>query len=142
MVEDLDADAKRDLYAVMVHAPPAPDGMKPWDWRRRVQVVAAMGLAWLPGGAAAAIERLRFLVDGQVDWTCTAALVVLTEIADRAPEQRDAIAQLFEDVYEAPLCPVVFMCLLRPVADLALQLPDRSPEFRARWRARRAELTD
>jgi tetratricopeptide (TPR) repeat protein len=142
MVEGLDAAAERDLYGVMVHAPPAPHGTKPWDWRRRVQVVAAMGLAWLPGGAAAAIERLRFLVDGQVDWTCTAALVVLTEIADRAPEQRDAIAQLFEDVYETPLCPVVFMCLLRPVADLALQLPDRSPEFCARWRARRAELAD
>ncbi|MBZ0232615.1 MAG: hypothetical protein K8M05_09830, partial [Deltaproteobacteria bacterium] len=142
MVAVLDGDAARDLTAVMVHCPPAPEGWMPWDWRRHVQVAAAMGLAWLPGGPDAAIERLRSLVDGQVDWTCTAALVVLAEIGARSSAHTDTVAQLFEDVWKTPEAPVVYMCLLHPVVDLALQLPDRSPEHRVRWRARRAELAD
>ncbi len=142
LVRDLDARAVPELAAAMVHPPPAPDGTPPWDWRRDVQVAAALALAWLPGDGDAVIDRLRWYVDGQVDWTCTAALVALTEVASRSSARVDAVAALFEHAYAAPLSPVVYMCLLKPVAHLALQLPDRSPEFVTRWRTRRAELAD
>jgi tetratricopeptide (TPR) repeat protein len=142
MTAGLDEDAAGDLLAAMVYSSPAPDGMEPWDWRRRVQVAAAMGLAWLPGGPDAALARLRSLVDGHVDWTGTAALIVLCEVASRSSAHTELVAQIFEEVHGAPEMPVIHMCLRRPVIDLALQLPDRTPEFIARWRARRAALAD
>jgi tetratricopeptide (TPR) repeat protein len=65
----------RELAAVMVHPPAAPDGILWWDWWYRVDVAAAFAIA------ACAREALWDLLAGPNDWSGRAAAVALQTIA-------------------------------------------------------------
>lgn len=57
---------------------------------------------------------------GPVDWTSTAAL---TEIAVREEPARGEVLALFGRLFELPLSPIRFMCLVEPLCDLAPRFP-------------------
>ncbi len=101
----------RSLTYVMVHPPPKPDGFTEWDWIFAVQIAAALVIAqssreWdhpvekrgLFGKATQDAPRkaaLYALLNGAMDWTVTAAILALTEIALDEPEHDKEIARWF-----------------------------------------------
>lgn len=78
------------LLATMIHPPPAPDHVHPLDWVPRVQVAAALVVAFGEGGH----RVLQSLALGPVDWVVDAAIVALGELALRRPEIRGEVEQL------------------------------------------------
>lgn len=104
-----------DVLRVMVHPPAAPEGVIAWDWIQGVQVAAALTIAYTssdwerpipkkglfgktsePAPRHAALYGLLF---GIGDWTTTAAIVALTQIALEEPERENQIANWFRDLY-------------------------------------------
>lgn len=104
-----------DVLRVMVHPPAAPEGVVEWDWIQRVQVAAALTIAYTstdwerpipkkglfgktsePSPRHAALYGLLF---GIGDWTTTAAIIALTQIALQEPEREGQIANWFRDFY-------------------------------------------
>ena len=79
------------LLATMIHPPPAPDHIHPLDWVPRVQVAAALVVAFGEGG----LRVLQSVALGPVDWVVDAAIVALGELAMRQPAVRGEVEQLF-----------------------------------------------
>mgnify|MGYP001244610871 CR=1 FL=1 len=105
------ANMVRSLAALMVNPPPKPEGFTEWDWIFAVQVAAALVIAqssreWdhpvekrgLFGRSSTPAPRkaaLYALLNGAMDWTTTAAILALTEIALDEPEHDKEIARWF-----------------------------------------------
>jgi tetratricopeptide (TPR) repeat protein len=129
------------VLACMVHPPPHPDELTPWDWMFRVQVAAALVIARLPGAWPGQRRELLFsLALGPTDWTSTAALIALTELAVREPEARGDIKTLVADLLGVPSSPIRFMCIESPLAHLLPRIPDLPPAVLAQARAFFEEL--
>jgi hypothetical protein len=79
------------LLATMIHPPKAPDHIHPLDWVPRVQVAAALVIAFGEGGH----RVLQSVALGPVDWVVDAAIVALGELAMRQPAVRGEVEQLF-----------------------------------------------
>lgn len=79
------------LLATMLHPPAAPEHVHPLDWVPRVQVAAALILAFTPSGH----RVLQSLALGPVDWCVDAAIVALGELARRNPAAWPSIEPLF-----------------------------------------------
>lgn len=79
------------LLAGMLNPPPAPDHIHPLDWVPRVQIAAALVIAWHGDG----LGTLRALALGPVDWVVDAAILALSELAVRNPAVRGDIEKLF-----------------------------------------------
>lgn len=77
-----------DVVALALHAQPGPDGVTPWDWVRRWQVVCCVALA-----ERDAVDVLCDLADGPEDWLCDAALAGLLHLARRRADQRERILE-------------------------------------------------
>jgi hypothetical protein len=114
--------AVESLLAVMVHPPPRPASVPPWDWRFGVQVAAALCLASVDGGweGSARREGLLSLLQGPVDWTAAAAVIALAEIARREEAPRSAIVGLLADEVLVPMSPIRFECIIEPAVPLLL----------------------
>lgn len=101
----------RELAAVMVHPPPKPDSFTEWDWIFAVQIAAALMIAQSSHEWDHPVEKrglfgktthdaprkaaLYALLNGAMDWTTTAAILALTEIALDEPSHDKAIARWF-----------------------------------------------
>jgi hypothetical protein len=127
LVRSLPAPKPRELLAAMVHPPKRPEHLPPWEWIFRLQIAAAMVVARLddawPGPRR---DALFSLAQGPVDWTATAALVALSEVAVRDARPRGEIADLFFRLLELPKCPIRHMCLREPLSHLAGRIPGLS----------------
>ena len=93
----------RDIVAVMVHLPDAPDGWVAWDWLQHVQYAAAVLITQLDTGWENSIRRraLTSLVRGPLDWTTNAAIVALQHIFHEpniGTPARDEIIQLYREL--------------------------------------------
>lgn len=104
-----------DVLRVMVHPPAAPEGVVAWDWIQRVQIAAALTIAYTSADWERAIPKkglfskssepsprhaaLYGLLFGIGDWTTTAAIIALTQIALQEPEREGQIANWFRDFY-------------------------------------------
>ncbi len=137
--ESVGADRVADIVATMVHPPSVPTDWAPWEWVFHVQVAAAYTIArlderWPEGPRRSALFAIA---RGPVDWTCTAALAALTEIAIRDPNARaDATEFLLQDIRNPPeMTPVYFQCIAQPLVSLCRRLPELPDDMRQRVRA-------
>ncbi|MCA9649974.1 MAG: hypothetical protein KC501_08700 [Myxococcales bacterium] len=80
------------LVATMLDPPPAPDHVHPLDWVPRVQVAAALVIAFGQEG----YRTLYSLAIGPVDWVVDAAIVAIGELALRSPAVRPNAEPLLE----------------------------------------------
>jgi tetratricopeptide (TPR) repeat protein len=117
--------AVADLLATMVHPPAAPEAFTVWDWIFRIQVAAALCLAAVDRGwAGSTRERaLMSLWLGPIDWTTTAALIALTEIACSDGDAAAAIVPLVARELDGPINPMRWSCIVQPM----LWIFDRAP---------------
>jgi len=105
----LGSDSTRGLMALMVNPPPAPDTFTEWEWIFHVQIAAALVIAQSSRSWEFPIEKkgifgkssqpaprkqaLFALLRGAMDWTVTAAILALTELALDEPEHDQEIAR-------------------------------------------------
>ena len=134
--------AVEGLLGAMLHPQHGHDGWWPWDWTFRVQVAAALTLAFIDDGWAESARRaaLTSLVYGPVDWISTAGLVALTRLAGAEPDLLAEIEPMLEEASALATTPIHHMCLIEPSVHLLLQLPGMSLSTKRSRRARRAEL--
>lgn len=127
-----------DLLGVMLHPPKPAMEVAPWTWRYRVQVAAAFVIAHLDTGWRGSTRgsALISLVRGPLDWTVSAGILALTELALQEPALLDdARGLLFERFAASPEqggC-----CYLYPLVCCLLRLPNLKPKDRAeleKWR--------
>ena len=113
------------LVAVMVHPPRGPEPISPWDWRFRVQVAAALVASRL--GPRAPTSKVPLVLDalvhGPVDWTTSAAIIALLEIAVRDPKDAPAVASFLQSTARRPMSPIWWMCGLQPSLSALLDIP-------------------
>lgn len=119
---NLNEDSVRDLLGVMVHPSVPPFNMEIWDWIHRLQVAAALTIAYLDEGWENSLRKkvLISLVNGPMDWATEAAIIALTQIARECVEATDDILELFiillDTIPEPVYCPYLYgliCCCLR-----------------------------
>jgi hypothetical protein len=124
--ERLEVARLPQVLAVMVHPPAPPKGVEPWDWHFRVQVAAALIASHMGKEAWAESPRrkaLEAVLDGPADWTNTAAVIALLDVARRDEAARpSAIAALLRTTRRS-LNPPVYQNAIRPAAFALLELP-------------------
>jgi tetratricopeptide (TPR) repeat protein len=119
---NLNEDNIKDLLGVMVHPSLPPFNIEIWDWIHRLQVAAALTIAYLDEGWENSLRKkvLVSLVNGPMDWATEAAIIALTQIARECPEATDDILELFiillDTIPEPGYCPYLYgliCCCLR-----------------------------
>jgi tetratricopeptide (TPR) repeat protein len=129
-----------ELLALLVHPPVRPDhlgGLPGGVWERATQVFACLGLlhcqALRARGERAPRRLLTDIAFGIEDWTVEAALFGLTVAAWVEPacrvEVRDTVARRLQAAAQAARHRAV--SVLGSLAELALVVPDRTPELTA-----------
>jgi ankyrin repeat protein len=127
-------DDALDFAAVMVHPPARPTYIEPWNWRFRVQVAAALILSHLGSEKSTNARRQRILediIDGPADWTNTAAIIALYDVARRDPRARNEVIATLIGVTQRPMTPPVFQHAIQPAAFALLDLPELDRELRS-----------
>ena len=110
--------------AVMVHPPDQEPLGTLWDWRFRLQVAAALLAGHLSERSGKdSVALLSDVVDGPIDWTTSAAIVALLDVAQRQPKRRNEIAELFFAVLKRPANPVWFMNCAHTAAVACRRIP-------------------
>ncbi len=125
----------QDVLATMVHPPETPIGAPPHVFRFHVQVAAAFvacrideASAWKDGVRERAMHAL---LEGPIDWTTTAAIVALTELAAEVPDLASAIrGDLLTPLVEVSKSAVHYGCVIRPLVHCLLRFPQTPPELR------------
>ena len=110
-----------------MHPPNAPEGIDAWDWVFRVQVAAALCLVGVDAGWGGSIREraLMSLWLGPLDWTTTAALIALTEVARSERNVASAIVQIVVRELDGPINPIRWACIVEPMMWLLDRAPDR-----------------
>jgi hypothetical protein len=127
VARNLRAEDLPRVLAVMVHPPPPPAYVEPWDWYLRVQVAAALVASHLGGGAWAEAPRrkaLEDIMDGPGDWTNTAAIIALLDVARRDELARPAILQALLRTARRPANPPAYQHAIKPAALAVLEIPN------------------
>jgi hypothetical protein len=120
-----------ELLGVMVHPPQRPAEIKIWDWIQRVQMAAALTIAYLDETWHNSLRKrvLFSLVLGPMDWTVEAGIVALTQIAleeeSAAPEILHLFINLFNSIPKPGYCPYEYALVCS-----CLRLPCLNQEFR------------
>jgi tetratricopeptide (TPR) repeat protein len=106
-----------NLVATMVHPPAVPPGMDAFAWVQRVQIAAAMVIGFIDQGweGSARKRALQSLAIGPVDWTASAAIVVMARLAKQDPQIRREVEPLFKWL-EAQIPKGSFTCFEYPLA--------------------------
>jgi hypothetical protein len=112
-----------ELFAVMVH-PPRSSSRPPWDWRFHVMTAATLAIGHLVNGDAstAGDHPLVRLLDGPVDWSTTAAVIALCDVALRRPDFASAIIRELNSRLKHPVTPVWYQCYMQPARWAVLRL--------------------
>ncbi|MEA5471952.1 hypothetical protein [Spirulina sp. 06S082] len=119
------------LLGVMVHPPQHPPEMAIWTWLHRLQVAAALAIAYLDTGWENSLRKqvLFDLARGPMDWTTEAAIIALMQIAleDEAAaiDILSLFRELLENVPSSGHCPYLYGLIY-----CSLYLPFIDDEFR------------
>ncbi|MFN3202535.1 MAG: tetratricopeptide repeat protein [Bradymonadia bacterium] len=101
LVESAGPEAMEILLGAMLYPPAPPPEREVVEWVQRVQIAAAMTLAWLgdeKDGGKAALGALRSLALGPVDWVNGAALVAYTARVKANPTLRPQLEAIFTEL--------------------------------------------
>lgn len=133
------------LVAAMTHPPVAPNDWPEPDWVFRCQVATALMIAHLdPELPWANSERRKVLLDlarGPMDWTVSAAVVALAEVAGRDADAISDVHAEFRDLLGHQPLPG-HICYLDPVIACGLRLPELPPDLREELIRVRSEYED
>lgn len=138
LAKRLGEGAVKDVLAVLAHPPPAPEGAPLGEWRFRVQVAAAfvacrVGWASAPAWPASLGGRAsRALLDGPLDWSTSAAIVALSELALEEPDLGATIASLLAPLVVTPASPIHYGCAVHPAVYCILRLQAVPDDVRSR----------
>ncbi len=124
-VRGLGPSDDRELLACMVHPGAAPPYLMPWDWAFRTQVAAALLLSALEDGEWRSSNRRTALcdvLDGPVDWACTAAIVALYDVARREPSCRRDVEALLLAAARRPVGPSAYQHVIEPACQALIEL--------------------
>jgi hypothetical protein len=93
----LGTTAISDLLGVMIHPPQRPPKIPVWVWLFQVQVAAAYTIAFIDTGWEQSIRKttLFSLARGPMDWSVTAAVLALQQVARHEPASREDTSQLY-----------------------------------------------
>jgi ankyrin repeat protein len=116
-----------DVAAVMAHPPDGPDYLEPWDWWFRVQVAAAIVLSHLDGGR----QILEDIADGPADWSNTAAILGLFDVARRDEKARPAVTNKLLAIARREATPPAYQHAIQPAALALLELGAGGDELTA-----------
>jgi len=139
--------AVTDVLATMAFPPKGPGGAPVGEWMFRVQVVAAfvacrLGNVMSAGAWAASAggRAAHAIVNGPLDWSTTAMIVALAELAREVPDLGRPIAAFLEPLVEVPKSPIHYGCVARPVVYCVLRIPAVSDVVRNRALVMRKEF--
>lgn len=139
--------AVTDVLATMAFPPRGPDGAPVGEWMFRVQVVAAFVACRLGGATSAASwassvggRAAHAIVNGPYDWSTTAMIIALVELAREVPDLGRPVAALLEPLVEVPTSPVHYGCVARPVVYCILRIPAVADAVRNRALVMRKEF--
>lgn len=140
--QHLGVGAIEALLGAMVHPPPMPEGWAPWYWRQQVVIAAGLVVAFVETGWPETGRRaaLRSLLFGPVDWTTTAGIVAMTELAYRGGPPRDEALEWFARLEALPMSPSVYENVALPLVECMLQLDFLDADRLEALRARRRDL--
>ncbi len=134
------------LLGTMVHPPRPPNS----DWRvlvwvQRVQVAAALVIAYLDSGWEGSVRKrtLYSLLYGPVDWTVDAAIIALGCLARQDPTIRAEVEQAFAWL-QGQVASEGFTCFEYPLVSTWLALDGHDPATLARleeWQKRVLETS-
>lgn len=81
LIEPFNEESIPELLAVMVYPPPVQDGIDAWHWLQRIQLAAAQLVAAIEirEGIDPADSQLLWLLQGPIDWSVDAAIIMLTQ---------------------------------------------------------------
>lgn len=135
----------RDVLATMLHPPPAPSDVAPPEWLFRVQVAAAFVACRLGDGAWEGSVRARAmhsLLHGPIDWTTTAAILAVTELARETPTMESSVGTLtfLTSSLGPPAGSIGRGCLFRPLVYAALMLTNLPAGVRRQFLEFRCQL--
>jgi len=123
------------MIGAMVFPGPFPSDQWPWDVVFKAQVMCALVLSrrespsWLDSSPG---KHIRDIVYGPVDWTTTAGLLALTDVARRDPSCADDIRSLFFSLLHVPMSPIWFMCSWQPIWQMLQHFPNLDRRTRAK----------
>ncbi|MBS2033182.1 MAG: ankyrin repeat domain-containing protein [Deltaproteobacteria bacterium] len=132
-------ESPASIAGAMVHPPPRPAHIEPWDWWFRVQVAAALVIArqatppWATSGSRAV---LKSVLNGPADWTNTAAIIALFEVGMRDASTRGDVLETLLEAARRPLTPPVFQHVVEPACVALLEFPQLDPIVADELRAR------
>lgn len=107
-----------EVLATMAHgAEDGPGYVEPWDWRFRVQVAAALVVSHLgdePWETSPRRAALEDVAEGPADWTSTAAIVALLEVARRDEAARPSALAALHRCARRPFNPTLWQHVVEP----------------------------
>ncbi|MBN1429220.1 MAG: tetratricopeptide repeat protein [Anaerolineae bacterium] len=133
IADQLGADRLNDLLGVMVHPPEPQGGIPIWYWIYRVQVAAALTIAYLDDGWDGSLrkEALTSIALGPMDWTVDAALIALLVIARENPDSHQDIIAIYQELLDNPPQPGAIL-YLGALIHCGFQLPGLPEAMRQR----------
>jgi tetratricopeptide (TPR) repeat protein len=141
-----DASVK-DVLATLAYPPRGPDGAPIGEWMFRIQVVAAFVACRLGDATTAATwpasvgaRAAHSLLHGPLDWSTTAGILAVTELAREVSELGKPVAALLEPLVTTPTSPIHYGCCVRPAVYCVLRIPAVADDVRARALATRKEF--
>ncbi len=134
-IEDWKARARRvgraigftqveSVLGAMLHPPARPEHSTEWVWMFRVQVAAALVLLYIDEGWEDSVRRhaLMSLLLGPIDWTSSAAIIALTELARDEPEHGPMVIDRFLDLLDRRPGQG-YWCVEHPLVSSLLRIP-------------------
>lgn len=108
-----------ELLAAMAHWVDGPGYLEVWDWRFRVQVAAALVASYLgdePWERSARREALEDVAEGPADWTSTAAIIALMDVARRDAGARATALAALHRCARRPYGPTLWQHVVEPAS--------------------------
>lgn len=135
-------DLAEDILGMMVHPSPPPEGIPMWVWLPLLQVAAATCISVFDEPEWEGSARRDALLDvlrGPMDWSVSAAAVVLGEVAQEfqpedAPRQ-EILAELLATHANAPT--TGYTCYMDALLATLLRFPEITEEQRAQFQQER-----
>lgn len=134
LAADLGVESIGSLLATMARPPKGPSYLEAWDWWFRAQVASALIVSFVGADSWGASERraaLRDVLDGPADWSNTAVVVALFDVARRDADARGDVVDTLLAVTRRTITSPAYQHAIRPAALALLELGGLPPETEA-----------
>jgi tetratricopeptide (TPR) repeat protein len=128
--------------AVYPDGKPGPSPFKLPDWWFRVQLAAALIVAFIDEGWEDSVRKraLESMIFGPPDWITTVGMIALVVLANVDQTARPHAEGLLYGLIRPASSPIEVACVAQPLAHCLLQLPGLDAETRKTFRDLRADM--